>query len=219
MKHTVLGVVAVALTASMLVPAAGATHADGLDFVLTGKTHAEFGGSGVPDQGILTQVTDAHPDQSLLEEVSLESECRIWVAEQAAQVDLSYASQTVAYDIDVVGEEAPQSIEVTVGTYNTSEGFTGFGSDTVTGSSLLGTVSGEITTEAFTIEDGEYSATQICVSAVNPGLMAVDTAGGDSQTTYTQEDGTYPTPELGSLLLSGVGTLALFGLARFRREN
>lgn len=212
MRGSRIAFVVVLVGAWLLLPTASAGHADGLDFLLTGQEHSEFGGSGV-----LTQLTNQHPDQSLTEEVTLETGCQAWVTDTAAKVKLTFQEQTVAYHLQMVGEEAPQTITVSVGKYNSSDGFQAAGTDTVTGSSLLGGVSGEMAVDKLELDTGEYTATQICVTAVNPGLIAVDTASGNSQTTYTQEEN-YPTPELGSLALSGVGMLALVGLARIRRD-
>lgn len=228
MNRLVLGLVALALVASLALPVASAGHEDGLTFVLSGQVHEEVStpspgvGSEPVNSPILTQVTEQHPDQGVVEEVSFETECRLWVADQPAQVDLSYGAQTIAYQLELIGEEENlQTVNVSVGSYDTDgDGFTAAGTAQLSDSAVRGPVNGEVEVDPFTIEDGEYSATRICVSAVNPGAMAVNTASGTSSTTYTStDDDQYPTPELSSMVLSGVGALALIGMARFQRDE
>lgn len=189
----------------LFAPVAVAEHGpdDGeLDFVLSNDQSED-------DNWI--QYKNAHQTELTVTVTS----CETWIADEPADLDLTFPAQVVEYDIDATltlinGER----IEVTVGVYDPGNGnFNGVASSL----GLIGTMDAP----EFDIPEDDHLATQLCIqdSGETDGSAVIDT-DGSSVVTYTDEaTPEYPTPELGTLLLSATGLVAVVGLARFRRDG
>lgn len=212
MKRSIaLGLVAVLV----LVPAAQAdapTSDDStLEFGLTDddagidgafEMVAETAGSG---QGVPTAIDDA-----------------IWVASEPAQVDLEVVEQTV--DVHLVFSELSlvQSVTAEVGLWEDGQ-FVSKGETTRQSQNLnVGSqVTFRVDVSSHTIEATERPALRVSSSLATLDGQAVVNPGEETAVHYsgTQPSENYPTPELGSVLLSGLGILGVLGTARMRRED
>lgn len=186
----------------LLTPAALATHdgsPDGLDFVFSAD-----------------QVSDTNTDRIMYKEehtgggLVTVTDCQLWRAENAAQTDIQFPEQTVEYSIATTSGATFDSLDVGVYDPDTDT----FTAETGTGSSAP--ASDTFTASAFTVPEGDHLAVNACFST--PG--DVDTSNGQSWIDFRESsEPVYPTPELGSLLLAGVGMVVLIGVARVRRDE
>lgn len=142
--------------------------------------------------------------------------CQLWHADEAAEVDLLFADVTgdeVEYNLDTLLLSGVNEITVSVGpiaadgTYQATASSTG-----LSGTFNLG--------EDLAVETGGYLGFRVCAVFATGTSGTVDiTTDGSSWVSMTDAPPpTYPTPELGSLLLSGLGLVAIVGVNRLRRR-
>lgn len=190
----------------VLAPAAAADHDpddNNLDFVLSGDE---------TDLGSNVWIQDKESHEGSSTSVTVTS-CATWIADQAADVSVTFPAQTVDYDInaDLTAINGDR-IEVSVGIYD---------GDSFTGKAASTGLIGSIDAPEFTVPEGDYVATQLCIQDPDStdGFAVVST-DGSSVVSYTDDENpSYPTPEIGTLALSTLGLVALVGLTRIRGDD
>lgn len=200
-RYTPLAAIVLMLAVSMGGLAAHEEN-DGITFVLTVNEHPDADASGKE------MLQEAHGPGGIIE-LTADKSCQLWSSDQAAVVDLSFPAQPVAYNIETtIGQLTTITATVGVVAGNT---FTGVAS----AQGPTGTID---LTSPLAIDVGEYVGFQVC--AEFGGLSTstdIFTTDGASHVTFTDAPPpTYPTPELGTLLLSGVGLLGVVGMTRIR---
>lgn len=211
LRNLLVGLIALTLVA----PVASA------DAVDPGDTELDFGLTDMQDQGVSGARSMIAEDPAAGDNVAV-GDGTLWVADEPAEVALDVDAQTVNVHLTFAELSSVQSVSVQVGVWNDTDGFESHGTASSTADDLLVGTNEEFAVDvsAHTIEVDERPAIRVDATLLDSvtGEALVDT--GNSQVHYTSSSpsNNYPTPEIGSLLLSGVGLLGVLGIARFRLD-
>ena len=137
-----------------------------------------------------------------------------WRADENASTDVTFAPGTWVINIYKKGTEA-KPFSAYIGVLNDSV-FTAYGtySDHVSpGSNTF-----NISTSSFTVHEGEWLAYRMIYTG-GSGSMTIVTAGGLCNITSPPGSGDYPIPEVSTIVLFGVGLLALVGYVGYRKRT
>lgn len=143
---------------------------------------------------------------------------QLWVADQVTDVDFIIEDGTTALvHLDVGPLLGSTDVTVELGQWSDGSGFASAGSTTQTVSEQ-GVHDFEVTLDeqSFTT-DVDRPALRTSSSDLLVDVNVNEQTAVHYQDVPPPED--YPTPELGSLVLSGIGLLGVLGLARFRHEE
>lgn len=203
MQKPLLFAVTGALLLSAAAPLATASHdaSDGkLDFVLTSADAGDGSGHKV-------MLQEEHPTEN--DDTVTFNGCQTWQSDQAAEVDLTFDAQDIDYTLSAPQPASGTTVEIGV----LSGGTTDFTATQSPGSGLDGTV----TISEMPLNEGDRVVLEVCED-VN-GNLAIHADGTSVATFQSSDSSNYPTLELSSLVLSGVGLLAILGIAQYRRKD
>lgn len=207
MQRGIATVACVLVGFTMFVPASladpGAVEDGSLYFGLTDQT-----ASGVSDARAMfaeTPGTGATVGIPATEPVT-------WVADAPAETDFTTTSQDVVVHLAFT-TVLDQDVTVTVGKW--SSGSFQAHDDVTQSVSGTDTVTFTIPIDGLSVATGERPALQVATS----GIATVDTSSATAlHFDQTPPPEAYPTPEIGSLVLSGFGLVGLVATARIRRR-
>ncbi len=201
---TVVGVMLVMAPMALAQP--GTPGENPLDFFLSDDDSDDGKIMYKEDGDVASGVVSLTPSQS----------CQLWHADEAALVDLTFAdtdaNDEVEYTLDVTLLAAVNEITVSVGPISPD----GVYQATASATGTDGTFS--LDEDLTVLEDG-YLGFRVCAvfATGTSGTVDINTDGTSWVSMTQAPPPTYPTPELGTLLLSGVGLLAIAGVNRIRR--
>ena len=216
MKVKMLGIVgAVLLVAALFVGLTGVVLADEQTWYLNDATTTPG-----------YEMDRAAPSSASPNEVSdyilvADSGSEIWIANEAAQVDVYFCAATWKTDVyfKVVPTTTTDGGTVYIGIWDGSN-FTSKGSTTFSTNPTGDTrrYQPEISAIAFTVSTGDWLA---FVFDNNTGASVDVDTGGDEQSRISGPtcDPGYPTPELSTIILTGAGLAALGGFVWLRRRK
>lgn len=206
LRYISVGVLALVLVVSFSGMAAH-TSTEGMDFVLTVDQHPDAAASGKE------MLQDAHGGGGVVE-LTTDKQCQLWSSDEPAAVDLSFPAQTVSYQLDtLVGDLVTLTVSVGVVSDNVYTAIDG-----VRGDGAAGTID---LADGMAVDAGEYVGFQVCADFEGVA-SSIDISTQDGASLVTFQDSpppTYPTPELGTLLLSGIGLLGIVGMNRIRTRR
>jgi len=215
MKVKMLGISGVALlVAALLVGLAGA--------VLAGDEQTWYLDDTTTTPGYemdRAAPSAASPDEASDYILVADSDSEIWIANEAAQVDVPFC--VAAWKTDIYFKAVPLTTTnggtVYIGIWDGSN-FTSKGSTTFDTVNTTRRYQPQITPSAFTVSTGDYLA---FVFDNNTGAAVNVDTGGDEQSRISgpQCDPGYPTPELSTIILTGAGLAALGGFIWLRRRK
>ena len=155
-------------------------------------------------------------------------ESKIWVANEAAEVEVSFGTQNWRVLIDYTDEagggflDNGESITVKIGSLDPVSGtFTEAMSMSEDGWSAA--TFGEITPgSSWSVPKDDYLALELTLTGGNGVKVDIHNVGGGVSASYIKCLGAcadYPVPELPTIILMSTGLLALFGYVVYRRRT
>ena len=144
----------------------------------------------------------------------------IWIANEAAQVDVYFCA--ARWETDIYFKKAPgpeDEMTVYIGSWNSTTGFTSAGNKGFSGDGTnIHYEPTILSASGFTVKTGDYLAFKL--EKKTGGKIKVDTGGTNQSTISGPEcDPGYPTPELSTIMLTGAGLAALAGFFWLRRRK
>ena len=210
------GIVAIVLAAALLISVAGIASA------ASQKWHLKDDSASIPTGTDYWMTRNAGHGAAF---VSIGGVSKIWVSNEAAQIDASFGTGAWTAVIDFTNPpsgyiESGEALTVYIGSFNP---------DTHTFNSAMskqfsiptgGIYDNTITPgSSFTVPTGDYLALKLEMSG---GSVDVDVDRVEPSASYIQSpsvDPGYPYPELPTIILMSTGLLTLFGYVMYKRRN